>query len=162
MVNKNLCIASALFCCTLFFLAGDTEEWRNSGFLDKRIEIVSYLGFTLEEAFDTFGPPSEVFVYRGEEAWQDNVVFYFSSHLYLFWFENRVWQIRLDERYEGEIAGFTMGMPKEAIIGSLGEPFYEDKESCMYVLPDIGVPVRMRLFFQEGILVDMYIFRGDF
>jgi hypothetical protein len=161
LVNKKLLLA-AVFCFAAAAAGGDTVQWRNKGVVNESVDIAGYLGFTLSEAVQTFGPPEEVFVYRGEEEWQDNVVFYFQKHLYLFWFENRVWQVRLDERYEGEIAGFSMGTRKEDITAALGEPFFEDNESCLYALPDMGVPVRMRLFFEEGRLSDLYIFRADF
>jgi hypothetical protein len=160
-VNKKLLLA-AVFCLAASAAAADTAQWRNKGVIDEPVTIAGYLGFTLSEAAKTFGPPEEVFVYRGAEEWQDNVVFYFQDHLYLFWFENRVWQVRLDKRYEGEIAGFSMGMPKEDITSALGEPFFEDNDSWLYLLPDMGVPVRMRLFFEDGSLSDLYIFRGDF
>lgn len=162
MVSRKLFFAAVVFCCAAGTAFGDAEEWRNTGFLDESPAIAEYLGYTLSDAFEAFGPPEEVFAHRGKKEWQDNVVFYYPDHLYLFWFENRVWQVRLDERYEDEIAGFSMGLPQEEVTASLGKPFFEDDESIMYILPDIGVPVRMRLFFKEEQLVDLYIFRGDF
>lgn len=142
---------------------GDTTGWENSGYLEESPEIREYLGFTMQNIWDTFGVPAEVFPFRGEDEWQDNVVFYYPNHVYLFLFDNRVWQIRIDSRYEKNITGtIKMGTSKDTILRRLGEAFYEDSESCMYILPDHGVPVRMRLFFKDDTLNDVYIYRGDF
>ncbi len=138
------------------------EEWKNTGFLDETLRAVDYLGMTPGEACDLLGAPEEVFTFRGDSEWQDNVVFYYPDHLYLFWFENRVWQLRFDERYEGETAGISMEDTREEVIDRLGKPFYSDAESIIYILPDIGVPVRMRIFFEDNKLQDVYIYRADF
>jgi len=54
------------------------------------LELAEIVGMELEKAYKDFGGPAEVFTVRGEEEWQDDVVFYYDSHFYLFWFENRV------------------------------------------------------------------------
>lgn len=140
----------------------EPEKWENTGVLTETAETAAYLGYSLEEAYREFGPPAEVFVHRGEEDWQDNVVFYYPGHLYLFWYENRVWQVRLDGRYENEFMGMRMGIGRNEVTGLLGEPFFSDGESFIYVLPDRGVPVRIRLFFDDNKLADMYVYRSDF
>lgn len=143
-------------------LVADEGKWENTGYIDAEIEHAGYLGLSPSQVFERFGAPEEIFTYRGEEEWQDNAVFYYPRHLYLFWFQNRVWQVRLDGRYEEAIAGIPMGTPRDEIVGSLGEPFYTDDRSIIYILPDIGVPVKMRLFFEEEKLSDLYLYRGDF
>ncbi|RKX79024.1 MAG: hypothetical protein DRP87_04555 [Spirochaetes bacterium] len=126
------------------------------------MEILSLLGLDPAEALKKLGPPAEVFPLRGDEESQDDVVFYYDNHLYLFWYNNRVWQVRLDRRFEGAIAGISMGDSKEKIIDILGKPFYCDSESCIFLLPDKGYPVRARLFFNSDSLYDAYIYRSDF
>ncbi len=90
------------------------------------------------------------------------MVYYYDSYVYLFWYDNRVWQVRLDKRYEGSLGGVFMGDPKEKVLELLGAPFYADGESIIYNLPDRGYPVRIRLFFEEDLLSDLYIYRSDF
>ena len=82
--------------------------------------------------------------------------------MYLFWYGSRVWQVRLDKRYEEDLDGFPLGLPKEDILARLGDPYYSDDESFVYVLPDQGYPVRLRLFFGDNLVTDLYIYRGDF
>ena len=102
-----------------------------------------------------------MFSARGGEEWQDDVVFYYPQHLYLFWYQNRVWQVRLDQRYAGEFLGLKMGQSREAALAALGSPFKELSDSLVYQLEDRGYPVRARLYFENGLLRDAYCFRGD-
>ena len=111
------------------------------------------LGASLETVFEILGPPAELYPVRGEEAWQDDVVFYYAAHVYLFWFESRVWQIRYDHRYEGAVLGVTMGASREAVRGILGAPFWSEGDSAIYLLPDRGYPVRARLDFSNGVSI---------
>ena len=120
------------------------------------------LGMTLAEAFLAYGAPSVVFPVRGEEDWQDDVVFFYPSRLYLFWYENRVWQVRLDERYQGELLGCSMGMSEQDVTGVLGDPLFREADWAVYTLADRGYPVRARLVFTAGQLSDLYVYRSDF
>ena len=145
------------------------------------LDLASLVGLTLPQALDFFGAPEQMFSVRGEEGWQDDVVFYYPSHLYLFWHQNRVWQARVDERYsgiflaEGAKAGtdagaeapkpaariLAMGRSREQVLAVLGPPMREIDGSLVYHLEDRGYPVRLRLYFRDGQLADAYCFRGD-
>jgi len=125
-------------------------------------DLLSFIGMNPLEALEILGPPGEIYPYRGREDWQDNVVFFYSDRLYLFWYDNRVWQIRLDGNYTGLVFDFSMGDSKEKILDSMGKPFARDDRSLIYFLPDKGYPVKMRLFFEENRLSDFYLYRGDF
>ncbi|HUX22412.1 MAG TPA: hypothetical protein VMW69_14305 [Spirochaetia bacterium] len=122
----------------------------------------SLLGMTLSKATSDFGAPEQVFPVRGTQAWQDDVVFYYPDHSYLFWFRDRVWQVRVDRRFSGSILGLTMGDTRAQVDDILGAPFHEGQQSEIYILPDQGYPVRARLFFTEDKLSDLYVYRGDF
>jgi hypothetical protein len=116
----------------------------------------------LDDAFAAFGAPDEVLAHRGEEPWHDDVVFYYDRHFYLFWFQNRVWQLRVDHRYQGSFLDLTMGQSEESVRMSLGEPLAELEASLIYQLAEIGYPVRLRLVFRDGRLSDAYLYRADF
>jgi len=126
------------------------------------LELAEILGMELETAYKDFGAPAEVFTVRGEEGWQDDVVFYYDSHFYLFWFENRVWQVRVDNRYTGEFLKLIMGNSEAEVIARLGVPFKREGNSLFYNLQDHAYPLRLRLSFDNGLLVDAYCYRSDF
>lgn len=124
--------------------------------------LASLLGMTLQEATNAFGAPVDVFPLRGHHAWEDDVVFYYADHSYLFWFRNRVWEVRVDRRFTGTALGVKMGESKAQVQKVLGKPFHIGKSSEMFILPNRGFPVRARLFFSKGRLSDLYVYRADF
>jgi hypothetical protein len=125
-------------------------------------DISRYLGMEPQEAIAELGAPAEIFSLRGESADEDDVVFYYSRHLYLFWFRNRVWQVRLDRRYAGAILGLKMKAERREVLEVLGSPLAELEDSLIFQIEDRGYPVRLRLFFHEDTLVDVYCYRGDY
>ncbi len=126
-------------------------------------DLPDLLGLTLREVFTGFGVPEEIFPLRGTAAWQDDVVFYYPDHSYLFWYQDRVWQVRVDRRFtQAVLGGVTMGSSIAEVEGILGTPFHTGANSLIFILPDRGYPVRARLFFDDDKLVDLYVYRGDF
>ena len=125
--------------------------------------LVSRLGWTPDEAIDALGPPVNMFPYRGTSETEDNVVFFYPDHSYLFWFRDRVWQARVDSRWEGDIDGVSMGMTLDEVLGVWGrDPINRNDPAPTWTLPDRGYPVRIRLYFnQSGKLSDIYVFRSD-
>jgi hypothetical protein len=138
------------------------------------LDLSALVGLSLAEAFRRFGAPERVFAARGQESWQDDVVFYYPGYLYLFWYQDRVWQARVDEHYAGSflaangpVSGgpaanaLAMGRSREEVLGLLGPPLRELGDSLVYHLEDRGYPVRLRLYFRDGLLADAYCYRGD-
>ena len=66
-------------------------------------------------ALAAFGPPREIFPLRGLEEAEDDVVFFYDESLYMFWYRNRVWQVRFDRRFERRVLGLTMGMSRTEV-----------------------------------------------
>lgn len=124
--------------------------------------MVGRIGYRLQQAIEEWGPPSEVAAKRGDEARQDTVVFYYADHSYLYWWGSRLWQIRFDQRYKGEIMGVEMGLARQEVLARLGKPFSAGGDDLVYQLPDRGFPVRLRLIFAGDKLSDMYLYRSDF
>jgi hypothetical protein len=125
-------------------------------------EPVSWIGLELKNAYDSFGPPQEVFTFRGQEEWQDNVVFFYPDFVYLFWYRDRVWQVRCDARYRGSLFGLTLGMEREAVKRALGRPVKEQGESIYFDIDTLKYPIRVRLVFSGQTLCDVYMYRSDF
>lgn len=120
------------------------------------------LGLSLAESYLRLGAPASVAAFRGAEAWQDDVVFSFGSGYSLFWFGDRLWQIRFTPGYGGSVYGLFLGDGKDKVYSLLGAPFYEAEGSLVYRLPYRGYPVRLRVVVAEGRVADLYLYRADF
>ena len=131
------------------------------GPLPHAAELAGRLGWTVSEAAEDFGVPESMFVYRGEVPEEDNIVFYYPDYSYLFWFRDRVWQVRVDERWSGEVDGVRMGMSLKDVAEMWGEPINDTDEAPTWMLPDQGYPVRIRLYFADDRLADIYVYRSD-
>ncbi|GAB1482022.1 type I 3-dehydroquinate dehydratase [Treponema sp.] len=117
----------------------------------------SWLGSTLEQAFLKFGVPDRLRVARGTEDWQDDVVFVYKD-LELFWFKDRVWQVRVQSAY-----GVQLGDTAETVAALLGEPLHKRDKLLVYQLSGRAWPIRLRLGLDEaGRVLDLYIYRSDF
>ena len=128
---------------------------------EELLDLPALIGLTLVEAHQGLGVPAEVYTLRGRTAEQDDVVFYYANHLYLFWFENRVWQVRADRRFSGKVFDLSMGAARERVIEALGRPVLEYPDSLVFHIEDRGYPIQARLYFDEEGLADVYCFRGD-
>jgi len=126
------------------------------------LEPETLLGLTLEEGFQRLGPPHQVGTVRGSEPWQDDVLFIYPLGVSLFWFQDRVWQIRLSAPFTGKVRGIQIGDSRDQVIGVLGPPYYSEKDWILYHFEGPSYPIRLRVFFREGLVEDMYLYRGDF
>jgi hypothetical protein len=122
----------------------------------------SYLGMDLARAVATLGLPRDIFAWRGADAASDNVVFYYPDSLYLFWFRDRVWQVRYDRRFSGPVLGLTLGMSRDEVIQASARSYIASGNSLYYDIDGAGFPVRVRLVFDAGRLTDMYVYRSDY
>ncbi len=129
--------------------------------LGEAASALDLLGMEVQELFSRFGAPDEVYPLRGESEAQDDVVFAYSEGVSLFFFRNRVWQVRIEPAYglDGALPFFSS---REQAVEMLGPPFAEEGDSFIYLLPDRGYPVRLRLFFSERGMDDIYLYRADF
>ena len=155
---------------------GDTTslktEIKQKNYYSNTLSVISpdeLLGLTPEKAYELMGAPAEVFTMRGEREWQDDAVFYFKNHIYLFWFKNKVWQFRADKRFKGTVLDLKPGMRRKEVALIMGKPFKEEEGSEIYLNPksitryETGFPVRMKVFYDsEDSVSDIYVYRGDF
>jgi hypothetical protein len=133
----------------------------NSLTAQESLDLPALIGLTLEEAFQNLGAPAQVYAVRGSQEGQDDVVFYYANHLYLFWFQNRVWQVRSDRRFAGEVFSLTMGASPQQVTRIMGRPLKEFEDSLVFHIEDRGYPVQARFYFEDGALNDVYCYRGD-
>jgi hypothetical protein len=121
-----------------------------------------YIGLDMKAALDALGAPREVFSFRGQSETQDNVVFFYPDYLYLFWYGNKVWQVRCDRRFARPLFGMAMGMPRDVIERTSPRQFMAKGDSLFFDIDDSKYPLRVRLVFTNNALTDLYVYRSDF
>ena len=130
------------------------------------LDPLTVLGSTIDDIFQADSRPAEIFPNRGVEPDEDNVVFYYDNGFYLFLFNNRVWQVRYDKTFSGELYKLRIGMSREDVLsGSLSQqqiPISSGEDFVTFELSQSPYPLRMKLYFMEGMLEDLYIYRADF
>ena len=148
------------FFASLFFLWGISFGFAQTTYLDG--PETGALGMTPYEAFGTFGAPETIYPQPGPAEWQQDVVFYYSDHSYLYWFENRVWQVRFDRRHKDPVLGVYMGSSQNLVRSVLGPPLADEPGELVYPMVERGFPMRLRLLFEEDRLIEAFLYRCDF
>lgn len=126
------------------------------------VEAARAIGMDLKSAVENFGLPQRMFTFRGTEESRDDVVFYYPDHMYLFWFKERVWQVRYDRRSQAIVHGVSLGMSRQEVEAAVSErPLVASGDSLYFDLTG-SWPVRVRLVFAGSALSDIYVYRSDF
>ncbi|WP_319561531.1 hypothetical protein [Marispirochaeta sp.] len=127
------------------------------------VEYSSWIGMGPAEAYEAFGPPSHIYVHRGESPEEDTVVFY-REGLYLFWFENRVWQVRADRTSSAVLGGIRIGDTADRVTALLGKALHSGIDGSQYYEIHRGAyPLRLRVLYgPDSTVDDLYLYRGDF
>jgi hypothetical protein len=129
---------------------------------DSSVEPTRVIGMALKPAIETFGLPQSLFSFRGSEEARDDVVFYYADHMYLFWYKDRVWQVRYDRRSSAVVHGASLGMTRQEVEAAVPErPLVENGDSLYFDVAG-SFPVRVRLVFAGSTLTDIYVYRSDF
>ncbi|ADK81957.1 hypothetical protein [Sediminispirochaeta smaragdinae] len=161
LVPLVLCLGGTLFAEVPISGRIDENSAFGKGVLQAMEPALTLLGRFPAEAFESAGMPDLLQPFRGVSEDQDDVVSSYTNGVSLFFFENRVWQVRIQPPCSLPSA-IAFGMEKEALCNLLGIPFAEDEDSTIYMLPDRGYPVRIRFFFDGKGLNDIYIYRADY
>ena len=121
----------------------------------------SFIGLTLTELLNRFGPPRSVYPSRGLEEWQDDVVFaYDQGDFYIL--KDRVWQIGLNS-----VMGIKTGDNAAVVSLILGTRasmrLAESRQnSVFYSLDGKSWPMLLRCDFDKnGRVMMIYIYRSD-
>lgn len=125
-------------------------------------EIVSLIGLTPEEAFGRLGSPDRILSLRGESPGKDDVVFFYEDFCYLFWEDQRVWQVRFDENSRVTWRTIGSGSEIKKIRRVLGDPYFEAEDWDIFLISGQPWPLRLRVFYRRGMAIDFYLYRGDF
>jgi hypothetical protein len=120
----------------------------------------SWLGLQPPAVVAAHGVPAEVFPLAvDDQRWQ--VVFFYPDHSYLYWTQNRVWQVRLDKLWTGTVQGLAMGASRADVEAALGAPLARGDNWGIWSLPHQAFPRKLRLIFTDGLLSDAYYYRSE-
>jgi len=123
---------------------------------DLHDELLSFVGLKLDDLIMRFGIPQTVFSSRGEETWQDDVVFvYDEGDFYIY--RDRVWQIGLKTAY-----GLKTGDGKAVALLVLGDKAQDEGDYLLYPLPGSGWPLSLRINFNSGRISAIFVYRPDY
>lgn len=127
---------------------------------------VDLLGLKLEDIFLHETHPLEIYPHRGVEADEDTVVFYYEGGLYLFLHGKRIWQVRLDKTAETLPLNLSIGAGRSSVLARFLQedlvPLSSGEDFVTFELRKIPWPVRVRLYFVNDRLDDLYLYRADF
>ena len=128
------------------------------------MEAAGIIGLQLKPVIDAFGLPQSMFTFRGSDETRDDVVFFYSTdHMYLFWYKDRVWQVRFDRRAAAVVHGVSLGMSRSEVEAAVPErPLLTSGDSLYFDLDAASFPVRVRVVFAGDAVSDIYVYRSDF
>ena len=123
---------------------------------ERKEEPFSYIGMKLEDMFNRFGTPRAVYSSRGDEHWQDDVVFtYGEGDFYIY--RDRIWQVGLKS-----VFGINIGDVKAVALLVLGENVTDEGDYLLYNIPGGAWPVSLRINFSAGKVSAIFVYRPDF
>jgi len=129
--------------------------WAQQG-VNSNDEIVANIGLRLEDIFLRYGAPNTVRAERGNEYWQDDVVFVYNEwDFYIF--RDRVWQIGLKSGY-----GMKIGDIKAAALLALADKAKDEGDYLLYPLSGGAWPLSLRVNFNAGKISGIFVYRTDF
>jgi hypothetical protein len=119
-------------------------------------ESFSFVGLRLAEVFERFGAPKAVYSARGNELWQDDVVFQYDYGDF-FIYRDRVWQVRVPAA-----VGVTVGDPKQAAVLTLGNRAVDRGDHLFMSISGRDWPLMVRVNINSaGRVASIYVFRPD-
>jgi hypothetical protein len=143
---------------TIFYLLSPAGALyaQNTGFSDPE-NPAHLVGLTLGEVFDRFGVPQGVFAVRGEEEWQDDVVFSYGDREFFF-YRDRVWQLGLKSAF-----GVRTGENRNVIPLIMGDATLVEESYSLAPLTGWSWPMNVRFNNDSrGLITAIYIYRSDF
>jgi hypothetical protein len=120
-------------------------------------EKLSFVGMTLAELIERFGAPKTVIAERGNEIWQDDVIFrYDAGDFYIY--NDHVWQIKFVSAL-----GISNKDRKPAVLKVLGNNAEDRGDYALLQIPGMNWPLTLRVNFNNSQQVSaIYLYRPDF
>jgi hypothetical protein len=117
---------------------------------------VDFIGMSVTELFENFGPPAAVYASRGIETWQDDVVFEYSG-VDFYIYKDKVWQLSLNAG-----KGIQTGDPRAAVLLVLGETAKDNGGHILGRLRNASWPLEWRFNIEDGKVSAIYLYRMDY
>jgi len=123
-------------------------------------EQLSFVGMMMQDLLERFGSPRSVIAERGNEVWQDDVVFqYNGADFYIY--RDRIWQVKLASTH-----GISNGDRKSAALLVMGNNAQDKGDHALLSITGRNWPLMMRVNFNNtsnsGVVTAIYIYRMDF
>jgi len=123
-------------------------------------EQLSFVGMMMADLLEQYGPPRSVVTQRGEETWQDDVVFqYNGADFYIF--RDRVWQVKF-----ASVLGVSNGDRKTNVVRALGNTAADNGDHVLLPINDKDWPLMLRVNFNNsgnsGQVTAIFLYRPDF
>ncbi|WP_461247394.1 hypothetical protein [Treponema sp. R6D11] len=117
----------------------------------------SLVGMKVAELVERFGAPTAVFAVRGNEVWQDDVVFQYAGADF-FIVKDRIWQVKLSAAL-----GINSGDQKQAAALVLGAKAQDRGDHLLMSVAGKDWPLMFRVNINgAGRVAAIYIYRPDF
>ena len=117
----------------------------------------SFIGMTLQELIERFGSPRAVAAVRGNEVWQDDVVFQYTG-VDFYIHRDRVWQVLFASAY-----GVLNGDRKAAVLLTLGDKAEDMGDHLLMPVTGRNWPLMLRVnFSNNGLVTAIFLYRPNF
>ncbi len=123
------------------------------------------VGRETADVIESFGAPVRMFTEPTATRTDVFIVFLYEDYTYVYFFNNEVWQLRVDERSQTSLHGVNIGDTIESVAFELGPPRWEPDTmaSATFPLRDHDYELELRVFVDSGGRVhDIYLYRADF
>jgi len=150
MVKRNFFLL-----CSILLIAG-LPAWAQSAPAAQQDQQVSFVGMKLDELYRRFGPPQTVYAARGDENWQDDVVFVYSEGDF-YVYRDRVWQIGIKSIY-----GMKIGDAKGVALLTLGEKAQDGGDYVLYSFSGGAWPLSLRVNVNADKISSIFVYRTDY
>jgi len=123
-------------------------------------EQLSFVGMMMADLIGNYGSPRSVIAERGNEVWQDDVVFqYNGADFYIY--RDRIWQVKFASTH-----GVSNGDRKNNVLRVMGASAEDLGDYALLPISGRDWPLMMRVNFSNsnnnGQVTAIYIYRPDF
>jgi hypothetical protein len=120
-------------------------------------EQLAFVGMMMADLIERFGSPRSVLAERGNETWQDDVIFqYNGADFYLY--RDRIWQVKIASTH-----GVSNGDTRASVLLVLGDAAENRGDHVLMPINGRDWPLMLRVNFNNtGHVSAIYLYRPDF